>query len=110
MTLPYKDKKGIISFQVIQEFINVALRKFAVPLSFKDCQEFLSSALEPICDMHSSFYLYEQAIDVAERWRYSFYDSMIIAAALITKCDLLYSEDLQHGQKIQGLEIINPFR
>jgi predicted nucleic acid-binding protein len=35
---------------------------------------------------------------------------MIIAAALITKCDLLYSEDLQHGQKIQSLEIINPFR
>ena len=91
-----KEKKGVISFQVIQEFINVALRKFVVPLSFKDCQEFLHSALDPLCEIHSSIFLYEQTIDITDKWRYSFNDSMIIAAALMTGCDVLYSEDLQH--------------
>lgn len=104
-----KDKKGCISFQVIQEFINVALRKFTVPLTYKDCQEFLHSALEPLCEVQSSIHIYFQALDVADRWRYSFYDSLIISAALQTGCEILYSEDLQHGQHIQSLKIVNPF-
>jgi len=100
---------GCISFQVVQEFINVALRKFAIPISHKDCLEFLHYALDPLCVLHSSTQIYFKAIDIADGWRYSFYDSMIIAAALQLECDVLYSEDLQHGQKIQDLKIINPF-
>jgi predicted nucleic acid-binding protein len=104
-----KQNQGCISFQVIQEFLNVALKKFAVPLSYKDCQEFLLSALEPLCEIHSSVQLYYKTLDISDKWRFSLYDSMIIAAALQAGCGVLYSEDLQHGQKIQDLKIINPF-
>jgi predicted nucleic acid-binding protein len=54
--------------------------------------------------------LYEQALDIQSRYQYSFYDSLIIAAALDGGCTRLLSEDLQHGQRIESLTIENPFR
>jgi len=53
--------------------------------------------------------LHEAAIEIARNYRYHFYDSLIIAAALRAGCPILYSEDLQHGQKIGRLMIHNPF-
>ncbi len=101
--------KGIISNQVVQEFINVSLNKFKAPLSIDDCRKYLSVVLEPLCEVHSSIDLYHKAIEIVERWQYSFYDSFIIAAAIQAECKLIYTEDLQHGQKIFNLEIVNPF-
>lgn len=50
------------------------------------------------------------ALDISKRYQYSYYDSHIIAAALENNCSLLYSEDMQHGQEIEGkLKIVNPF-
>jgi predicted nucleic acid-binding protein len=66
-------------------------------------------ALEPLCEIHSSIQLYHQALDISERWRYSFYDALIISAALQSSCKILYSEDLQHDQNIHDIRIINPF-
>ncbi len=52
-----------------------------------------------------------QACQIAERYRFSFYDSLIIAAALESNCTIVYSEDLQDGQHIEGRLIIkNPFK
>ena len=52
----------------------------------------------------------ELALKIAEKYRYSYYDSVIIAAALESSCTLLYSEDMQHLQVIEEqLQIINPF-
>jgi predicted nucleic acid-binding protein len=102
-------QKGCISYQVVQEFLNVALKKFAVPLTWQDCRDFLHMALEPLCEIHSSIQLYHQALDISERWRYSFYDALIISAALQSSCKILYSEDLQHDQNIHDIRIINPF-
>ncbi len=102
--------KGSISFQVIQEFLNVALRKFEVPLSEKDAQVFLGIVLRPLCKAHSSVSLYSKAVEITERYKYSFYDSLIISAALETKSKYLFSEDLQHGQKIEDLEIVCPYK
>jgi len=104
-----QDANGIVSYQVIQEFVNVALRKFQTPLSMDDCQKYLNIVLEPLCYVFSSFELFHQAIEISERWQFSFYDSLIIGAALQSNCNILYSEDLQHKQKIQTLEIVNPF-
>ena len=101
---------GCISYQVIQEFLNVATRKFAVPLTYKDSRIFLSTVLEPICEVYASIDLYHSALELAERWKYTFYDALIIAAALHNNCAILYSEDLQDRQVIQDLEIINPFK
>ena len=54
--------------------------------------------------------LYHRALDIQARYRYGFYDALIIAAALDAGCTRLYSEDLQHGQRIDGLIIENPFK
>ena len=100
---------GVISYQVVQEFLNVALHKFAKPMAPDDAARFLGKVLEPLCEVGSSISLYEQAIALQERWRYRFYDALIIGSALQTGCETLYSEDLQHGQKIESLTIVNPF-
>ena len=59
--------------------------------------------------MFPSFALYERAISLQERWRFTFYDSLIIAAALEASCEVLYTEDLQDGQEIESLTIVDPF-
>ena len=101
--------KGVISAQVAQEFLNAAVRKFAKPLSIPDAQRYLTVVLEPLCAVFPSVELFHQALDISGRWDYSFYDSLIVAAALQADCSVLYSEDLQHGQKIGRMKIVNPF-
>lgn len=103
------ESKGCISYQVIQEFLNVATKKFATPLSIRDCQRYLDSVLHPLCQVFASVDLYHQALDLMQRWQYSFYDSLILAAALQADCKILYSEDLHHEQPIKSLTILNPF-
>ncbi len=104
-----QSSSGVISYQVIQEFLNVASRKFVKPLSISDCQKYLNIVLEPLCEVFTSFELYHQALEIMDRWRLSFYDSLIISAAFKANCNLIYTEDLQHGQKVGDLEIVNPF-
>lgn len=102
-------KSGIISYQVIQEFLNVASNKFKTPLSKDSLAQYLTRFLNPLCKIYPSLGLYQDALDIQERWRFSFYDSLIIAAALEAQCDIIYSEDLQHNQLIRSTRIINPF-
>ncbi len=104
-----KDNTGCISYQVIQEFINVATRKFTAPLSTPDCEKYLRSILSPLCEVFVSIELYSRSLEVMERWQFSFYDSIIVAAALQADCSILYSEDLQHEQRIENLTVHNPF-
>jgi predicted nucleic acid-binding protein len=105
-----ENRAGVISYQVTQEFLNVATRKFTPPLSADQAQRYLQQVLEPLCTVYSSNDLYLRAIDIQARWRYSFYDSLIIASALQAGCTTLYSEDLQASQKIESLTIVDPFR
>ncbi len=102
-------QNGCISYQVIQEFYNVATRKFETPLSPGDCKIYLGDVLAPLCKIFPSVEFYSHGLQVADQWKYSFYDSLIITAALHANCEILYSEDLQHGQVINNLKIINPF-
>ena len=53
--------------------------------------------------------LYHRALDVKARWQFGFYDSLIVASALQAGCTTLLTEDLQAGQRIEGLTITNPF-
>jgi len=105
-----KEQVGCISSQVIQEFLNVSSKKFDPPLAHQDSLKYLNTVLAPLCEIYTSVDLYRKTIENSERWKYSFYDSMIITAAIQTNCSILYSEDLQHGQVIQDLTIINPFK
>jgi predicted nucleic acid-binding protein len=101
---------GIISYQVVEEFLDVATRKFVIPLTAADAQRYLSVVLEPLCEVYSSPELFHQALEIADAWRLSFHDSLIVAAALQADCRILYSEDLQDGLKIRGLSVRNPFK
>jgi len=104
-------QNGIISFQVVQEFLNVATRKFETPLTSQEAEKYINQVLTPLCEVFANMELYIKAVQIMKRWQYSFYDSLIIAAALQAKCKILYSEDLQHGQVIEStLTIQNPFQ
>jgi len=98
-----------ISFQVVQETLNVLTRKLPTPMTAEGAKGFLQQVLVPLWRISPSQALYERALDLQTRYRYGFYDSLIIAAALDAGCTRLYSEDLQVGQQIEGLTIRNPF-
>ena len=100
---------GIISTQVIQEFLNVARHKFATPLTVNDGRAYLRLVLNPLCQIYPNLLLYDSCLDIQAETMYSFYDSLIIAATIQGGCDILYSEDLQDGQQVRGLKIVNPF-
>ena len=100
---------GIISYQVVQEFFNVASKKFSKPMSMYECLYLLDSLFMPICAVFPSIDFYKTAFAVKDEAGCSFYDALIIAAAVQEKCSLLYSEDLQHGRVISGVKIQNPF-
>ena len=101
---------GIISTQVIQEFLNVATQKFAVRMKPEDSKVYLRLVMNPLCQVYPNLSLYETCLDLQTETRYSFYDSLIIAAAIQGGCDILYSEDLQDGQEVRGVKIVNPYR
>lgn len=101
---------GCISSQVVQECLNVVLRKAEVPLSLADARAYLDAVLLPLMQITVSEALYHRALDVQGRWRFGFYDSLIVAAALMAGCRTLLSENLQHGQKLDSLTIVDPFR
>jgi len=105
-----KTGMGIISTQVIQEFLNVATQKFAVPIKPEDSKVYLRLVMNPLCQVYPNLSLYETCLDLQTETRYSFSDSLIIAAAIQGGCNLLYSEDLQDGQEIHGTMIVNPYR
>lgn len=103
------EQTGCISSQVVQEFLNVAMKKFNPSLSSDDALIYLQNVLTPLCDVFTSIELYKLTIAIVHRWQFSFYDAMMVAAALQAGCQILYSEDLQHGQQIESLEVVNPF-
>jgi predicted nucleic acid-binding protein len=100
--------RGTVSVQVLNEFAVVALRKLKMPLS--EVREILDTiravcAVEPL-----TIETHDRGLAVCERYRFSLYDSMLVAAALISGAAILYSEDPQHGQVIDNqLRVTNPF-
>ena len=102
-------QKGVISFQVVQEFFNVALRRFIQPMQATDAEQYLSTVFRPLLRVHSSQALYAEALHLHAQSGLSWYDSLIVSAALQARCDLLFTEDLQHGQRFGGLRVVNPF-
>jgi len=97
-----------LSVQVLNEFTNVARKKLGfdwgqVEKALKAIR-MLARAIHPV-DLES----HSRAVFLAQRYGFSIYDALIVASAQIAQCEVLYSEDLQHGQKVDGLTIRNPF-
>lgn len=101
--------KGAISYQVVQEFFNVAYRRFPEPMGLEQSEQFLTAVLRPLWIVHSSPALCLKALRILDRHHLQWYDALIIAGAIEAKCGILYSEHFQNGQKFQDLEVLNPF-
>lgn len=102
------DSRGAISVQVLNEFVNVARRKMA--LEWPRIHRFLRG-VRSLLDVHPlDLETHDSALALAERYRLSTYDAMIVASALKARCHRLCSEDMHHGLVIDGrLRIENPF-
>lgn len=98
---------GAVSAQVVQECANVFFR--SAPSTTALFDRYFQNVLLPLYRVDTTADLIASATEIKARTGYQFYDSLIIAAALACKAKILYSEDLQHGQKIDNLTIINPF-
>ena len=101
---------AVISGQVVNEFLNVVLRKAQLRLAPASARAYLDVVLSPLLRELPSPALQRRGLLLHERFGFAFYDSLIVAAALEAGCKRLLSEDLQHGQRIDGLRIENPFR
>lgn len=102
-------QKGVVSYQVVQEFFNVALRRFSRPMQPADAEQYLSTVFRPLLAVHSSQALYAEALRLQAQSGLSWYDTLIVSSAIQARCDLLFTEDLQHGQRFGALEVRNPF-
>ena len=102
-------RKGVVSYQVVQEFFNVALRRFSRPMATAEAQQYLATVFRPLVAVQSSVALYGEAVRTCEANRISWYDSLIVSAAIQSGCGVLYTEDLQNGQKFGSLQVVNPF-
>ena len=99
---------GTISIQVLNEFAAVATRKFGMPI--KNVRRALKDVRDACAVVPIDIAAHDLGLDIADRYKFSIYDSMLLAAAQQAGCTTFFTEDLQHGQKIGGLTIRNPFR
>lgn len=100
---------AVVSFQVLQEFVNV-MRKGRVPLlSIDACTLFVSSMMKQCEMVRPSEGMILRGLEIHQLHQVSWYDSLIVAAAQLGDCPILYSEDLSHLQKYDGVQVVNPF-
>ena len=99
---------GVISVQVLNEFASVASRKLG--MSWAEIREVLDT-VRAVCRVEPiSLETHDRGFALSERYGFSIYDSMILASALLAGCNLVFTEDLQDGQCIEGrLTVRNPF-
>ena len=110
-----KDRAGeilaegvMLSVQVLNELAHVARRKLRV--SWEQFRQFQESILDVVPEPGAiSLRTHLKGVEIASRYKLSIYDGLIVASALESACSVLYTEDLQHGQEIEGLRIVNPF-
>lgn len=99
---------GVISIQVLNEFVNVFRRKLRRSWAeVEDALAVLETLLDPPLPL--TLELHRAGLALARELKLAFYDSLIIAAAERAGCSVLYSEDLQSGRSIGGVRIRNPF-
>jgi predicted nucleic acid-binding protein len=100
---------GAISVQVLNELTSVARRK--MQMSWSDTHALLSMLRDLLTVHPLTVEIHETGLELAERYGLSIYDAMIAASALHAGCDTLWSEDMQHGMKLdEGLRVVDPFR
>jgi predicted nucleic acid-binding protein len=102
----WKSRRGRVSFQVLGEFyINAVRKEYA---AFEDARAEVRDLLawNPVV---ADAALLELGWNIQDRYQLSYWDAMIVAAAKVASCRFLLTEDLQPGQKLDGVEVLNPF-
>ncbi len=98
----------VTSTQVLQEFYVAVTRKLTLPLSSEEAEDAVAALIElPVTPVNPRLIL--QGIRRAREMQVSFWDALIIEAALVAGAGRLMTEDLQHGRDVDGLRIVNPF-
>jgi predicted nucleic acid-binding protein len=104
-----KTRKAVVSYQVVQEFFNLALRKFSHPMNIAEAEQYLQTVFQPLLAVQSSHTLFSQALRLEDKHRLSWCDALIVAAAVESQCAILYSENMHNGHRFEELQIKNPF-
>ena len=104
----WQNRSGIISIQVLQEFYVNVTRKIPNPLPKPKAREIIESYLAWDVELNEVITILA-ASEIEERYNLSFWDALIVAAACNAKADKIITEDLNHGQTIEGILIENPF-
>jgi predicted nucleic acid-binding protein len=105
----WNERSGLLSTQVFQEFYVTVTRKLPSKLSANEARETIKDFLSwPVHQITATDIF--SASELEEKYGYSFWDSLVITAAQASGAAILYSEDMQDGQQIDGLKIINPFK
>jgi predicted nucleic acid-binding protein len=100
---------GTISVQLLNEIANVARRR--MDLSWERTHTFLTLIPGLMIVQPMTVQIHQTGPRIAERYKLSIYDAMIVASSLQATCDTLWSEDMQHGMVFEGQSrIANPFR
>jgi predicted nucleic acid-binding protein len=108
ITALWESGQGVLSTQVLQEFYVVVTSKLPKSMPSDIAKNIVADLLKWDVVVNDGDTILK-AIDIARRYGYSFWDSMIIGAALEGQADVLLSEDMKHGQTLSGLKIVNPF-
>ncbi|WP_136708225.1 PIN domain-containing protein [Agromyces sp. H66] len=103
-----RERMGVLSVQVLQEFYVNATRKIAEPLSPASARERVLALARWRLHTPSAADVIA-ASEIAEQTRRSFWDAMIVRSATQMNCSVLWTEDLDHGQRVSGVELRNPF-
>lgn len=98
---------GVISTQSLQEFFAATTRKLLC--TKEKAKEYIENFSESFTVEQVSVPLILKAINISIKNQFSFWDSLILAAAIQTGCIICYSEDLTNGQIVDGVKILNPF-
>lgn len=104
----WESRRGCVSIQVLQELFVILTRRLAQPLEVETAQRATRTMSHWV--VHSpSVEDVDAAIRLHERYRISFWDAMIVQSAVQLGCDVLYSEDMNAGQRYDGVLVVNPF-
>ncbi|MBI5194097.1 MAG: PIN domain-containing protein [Nitrospirae bacterium] len=104
----YENRNGYVSTQVLQEFFVVTTKKIEIPLSVNEARDIIKDfSVWSVIDTNLPVIM--QAIEVMKDYTLSFWDCLIICAAKVAGCSIIYTEDLSHQQIIENITIINPY-
>lgn len=101
-----KNDKAVLSTQVLQEFYNIATKKMGIS---KEKARAIIDSLIPVRTIDTTRKIVVNAIEINIKYQFSIWDSLVLSAAKSGGCTRIYTDDLNSGEIVEGVEIINPF-